>query len=181
MTLPILIHGDAAFPGQGIVAETLNLSQLAGYRTGGSIHVIVNNQLGFTTPPEQARSSIYSSAVGKALQSPIFHVNGEDPESVAQVVRLVQHRLTERSSPVPLSGIPDRLADTLVVMDAGRAVGQGPLGEMLARLDFPVRLEEEAGVLPRAARDRHDVNNTVGAYLKSLWPHAARRQTRPPV
>lgn len=84
----LLIHGDAAFAGQGVVQETLNLSELEAYRTGGTIHVIVNNQIGFTTPPQQARSSIYASGLGKMLQIPVFHVNGEDPEAVAQVIRL---------------------------------------------------------------------------------------------
>jgi len=86
--LVLLIHGDAAFAGEGIVQETLNLSQLAGFTTGGTLHVIVNNQLGFTTSPEDARSSMYASDVAKMLQSPIFHVNGEHPEAVAQVVDL---------------------------------------------------------------------------------------------
>lgn len=84
----LLIHGDAAFAGEGIIQESLNLSELDGYRIGGTLHVIVNNQLGFTTPPHQGRSSVYASDVAKMLQSPIFHVNGEDPEAVAQVVRL---------------------------------------------------------------------------------------------
>jgi 2-oxoglutarate dehydrogenase E1 component len=84
----LLIHGDAAFAGEGIVQETLNLSQLAGYATGGTLHVIVNNQLGFTTSPEEGRSTTYASDVAKMLQIPIFHVNGEHPESVAQVVDL---------------------------------------------------------------------------------------------
>jgi len=86
--LVLLIHGDASFAGEGIVQESLNLSQLAGFTTGGALHVIVNNQLGFTTSPEEARSSIYASDVAKMLQSPIFHVNGEHPEAVAQVVDL---------------------------------------------------------------------------------------------
>ncbi len=86
--LVLLIHGDAAFAGEGIVQETLNLSQLEAYSTGGTIHVIVNNQIGFTTTPNQARSTTYASDVARMLQSPIFHVNGEDPESVAQVVGL---------------------------------------------------------------------------------------------
>ncbi|MEP0765310.1 MAG: 2-oxoglutarate dehydrogenase E1 component [Fimbriimonadia bacterium] len=84
----LLVHGDAAFAGEGIVQETLNLSELAGYTVGGVLHIIVNNQIGFTTGPEQGRSSYYATDVAKMLQSPIFHVNGEDPEAVAQVVRL---------------------------------------------------------------------------------------------
>ena len=86
--MPILIHGDAAFIGEGIVQETLNLSALSGYRVGGALHVIVNNQLGFTTDPDQSRSTTYASDVAKMLQAPIFHVNGEDPEAVAQVIEL---------------------------------------------------------------------------------------------
>jgi 2-oxoglutarate dehydrogenase E1 component len=83
-----LIHGDAAFAGEGVVQETLNLSRLDGYSTGGTLHIIVNNQIGFTTSPWEGRSTVYASDVAKMLQSPIFHVNGEHPESVAQVVDL---------------------------------------------------------------------------------------------
>jgi 2-oxoglutarate dehydrogenase E1 component len=85
---PLLIHGDAAFAGQGLVAEVLNLSELKGYRTGGTIHVIVNNQIGFTTSPADARSTPYCTDVARMLAVPIFHVNGEDPEAVAAVVQI---------------------------------------------------------------------------------------------
>ncbi|MGC9965754.1 MAG: 2-oxoglutarate dehydrogenase E1 component [Syntrophobacteraceae bacterium] len=86
--LPVLIHGDAAFAGQGVVAETLNLSQLEGYSTGGTLHIVVNNQIGFTTLPEHARSTRYATDIAKMLMVPIFHVHGEDPEAALHLVKL---------------------------------------------------------------------------------------------
>jgi 2-oxoglutarate dehydrogenase E1 component len=86
--LPLLIHGDAALAGEGIVQETLNLAQLEAYTTCGTLHVVINNQIGFTTPPQQGRSGTYATAVARMLDIPVFHVNGEDPEAVAQVVSL---------------------------------------------------------------------------------------------
>jgi 2-oxoglutarate dehydrogenase E1 component len=86
--IPVLVHGDAAFAGQGLVAETLNLSQLAGYTTGGTLHVVVNNQIGFTTAPSDARSTVYCTDVAKMVEAPIFHVNGEDVEACVYVAEL---------------------------------------------------------------------------------------------
>jgi 2-oxoglutarate dehydrogenase E1 component len=86
--LPLLLHGDAAFAGQGVVAECFGLSGLKGYRTGGTIHFIVNNQIGFTTAPRFSRSSPYPSDVAKMVEAPIFHVNGDDPEAVVYAAKV---------------------------------------------------------------------------------------------
>src|SRR5207249_212352 len=93
--LAVLIHGDASFPGQGVVAETLNLSRLAGYQTGGTLHIIANNQLGFTTDPRDGRSTLYASDLAKGFEMPIVHVNADDPIACLAAVRLgVAYRAT---------------------------------------------------------------------------------------
>jgi 2-oxoglutarate dehydrogenase E1 component len=99
--MPLLIHGDAAFIGQGVVAETLNLARLRGYETGGTLHLVINNQVGFTTDPHDSRSSIYSTALAQMLDIPIFHVNGDDPEACVHVARLAaEYRQTFKSDVV---------------------------------------------------------------------------------
>ncbi len=103
--LPVLLHGDAAFAGQGIVMETLNLAGLKGYRTGGTIHIIINNQIGFTTSPEAGRSTIYSTDVARMTQLPIFHVNGDDPEAAYRVLQIALNYRQEFNKDVVLDVI----------------------------------------------------------------------------
>ena len=116
--LLILIHGDAAFIGEGVVQETLNLSQLPGYTVGGALHVVVNNQIGFTTAPSEARSTHYCTDIAKMLQIPIFHVNGEDPEAVAATVKIAMEFAA--SSAATPSSICIRIASAVITRATNR-------------------------------------------------------------
>ncbi|WP_117212849.1 multifunctional oxoglutarate decarboxylase/oxoglutarate dehydrogenase thiamine pyrophosphate-binding subunit/dihydrolipoyllysine-residue succinyltransferase subunit [Allorhizocola rhizosphaerae] len=155
--LPVLVHGDAAFAGQGVVAETLNLSQLRGYRTGGTVHVVVNNQVGFTTAPEYSRSSLYSTDVARMIQAPIFHVNGDDPEAVIRVARLAfeyrqafnkdvvidlvcYRRRGHNEGDDPSMTNPQMYA----IIDAKRSVRKLYTEELIGRGDITVEQAEEA-------------------------------------
>ncbi|NUT22654.1 MAG: multifunctional oxoglutarate decarboxylase/oxoglutarate dehydrogenase thiamine pyrophosphate-binding subunit/dihydrolipoyllysine-residue succinyltransferase subunit [Hamadaea sp.] len=155
--LPVLVHGDAAFAGQGVVAETLNLSQLRGYRTGGTVHIVVNNQVGFTTAPEYSRSSLYSTDVARMIQAPIFHVNGDDPEAVVRVARLAfEYREAFRKDVVidlvcyrrrgHNEGDDPSMTNPLMyqIIDAKRSVRKLYTEELIGRGDITVEEAEEA-------------------------------------
>ncbi|HET9253609.1 MAG TPA: multifunctional oxoglutarate decarboxylase/oxoglutarate dehydrogenase thiamine pyrophosphate-binding subunit/dihydrolipoyllysine-residue succinyltransferase subunit, partial [Pseudonocardiaceae bacterium] len=155
--LPVALHGDAAFAGQGVVAETLNLSQLRGYRTGGTVHVVVNNQVGFTTAPQYSRSSEYPTDVAKTIGAPVFHVNGDDPESCVWVAKLaVDYRQAFRKDVVidmicyrrrghnegddPSMTQPQMYA----IIDGKRSVRKGYTEALIGRGDISVEEAERA-------------------------------------
>ncbi len=155
--LPLLMHGDAAFAGQGVVAETLNLSQLPGYRTGGTIHVIVNNQVGFTTSPKYSRSTVYCTDVARMIQAPIFHVNGDDPEAVVRVARMAFEFRQEFAKDVVIDMIcyrrrghneaddPSLTQPTMyAVIDQKRSVRKLYTEALIGRGDISVEEAEEA-------------------------------------
>ncbi len=155
--LPLLMHGDAAFAGQGVVAETLNLSQLQGYRTGGTVHVIVNNQVGFTTSPKYSRSTVYCTDVARMVQAPIFHVNGDDPEAVVRVARMAYEFRQKFAKDVVIDMIcyrrrghneaddPSLTQPTMyAVIDAKRSVRKLYTEGLIGRGDISVEEAEEA-------------------------------------
>ena len=155
--LPLLMHGDAAFAGQGVVAETLNLSQLQGYRTGGTVHVIVNNQVGFTTSPKYSRSTVYCTDVARMIQAPIFHVNGDDPEAVVRVARMAYEFRQEFAKDVVIDMIcyrrrghneaddPSLTQPTMyAVIDAKRSVRKLYTEGLIGRGDISVEEAEDA-------------------------------------
>jgi 2-oxoglutarate decarboxylase len=176
--LPVLIHGDAAFAGQGVVAETLNLSQLRGYRTGGTVHVVINNQVGFTTSPASARSSVYSTDVARMIQAPIFHVNGDDPEAVVRTAQLAYAFRQAFKKDVVIDMLcyrrrghseVDEPSFTQPVMyeliDAKRSVRKLYTESLIGRGDISVEEAEEAlrdyqGQLERVFAETRDVTPT---------------------
>ena len=155
--VPVAIHGDAAFAGLGVVSETLQMGQLRGYRTGGTVHVVINNQVGFTTAPEQSRSSTYSTDVARTVQAPIFHVNGDDPEACVHVARLAfEFRQAFRKDVVidlvcyrrrgHNEGDDPSMTQPLMydVIDTKRSVRKGYTEMLIGRGDITVEEAEEA-------------------------------------
>src|SRR3712207_4272076 len=176
--LPVLLHGDAAFAGQGVVAETLNLSQLRGYRTGGTVHVVINNQVGFTTSPAQSRSSLYSTDVARMVNEPIFHVNGDDPEACVRVARLaVDYRQAFKKDVVidmicyrrrgHNEGDDPSMTQPLMydIIDRKRSVRKLYTESLIGRGDITLAEAEEAlkdyrDQLERAFAETHDAQDT---------------------
>ncbi|MCW2584306.1 MAG: sucA, partial [Klenkia sp.] len=176
--LPLLLHGDSAFAGQGVVAETLNLSQLRGYRTGGTVHVVVNNQVGFTTSPAAARSSLYSTDVARMIGAPVFHVNGDDPEACVRVARLaVDYRQAFRKDVVidlvcyrrrgHNEGDDPSMTQPLMydIIDRKRSVRKLYTEALVGRGDITLTEAEEAlkdyrGQLERAFSETHDARDS---------------------
>ncbi|GGM81586.1 multifunctional oxoglutarate decarboxylase/oxoglutarate dehydrogenase thiamine pyrophosphate-binding subunit/dihydrolipoyllysine-residue succinyltransferase subunit [Dactylosporangium sucinum] len=183
--LPLLVHGDAAFAGQGVVAETLNLSQLRGYRTGGTVHVVVNNQVGFTTAPEYSRSSLYSTDVARMIQAPIFHVNGDDPEAVVRVARLAFEYRQAFNKDVVIDlvcyrrrghneGDDPSMTNPLMyaIIDQKRSVRKIYTEELIGRGDIPIT-EAEA-----LLKDYHEQLETVFKATRDASSSPAARLTR---
>ncbi|WP_409331632.1 multifunctional oxoglutarate decarboxylase/oxoglutarate dehydrogenase thiamine pyrophosphate-binding subunit/dihydrolipoyllysine-residue succinyltransferase subunit [Trujillonella humicola] len=176
--LPVLLHGDSAFAGQGVVAETLNLSQLRGYRTGGTVHVVINNQVGFTTSPAAARSSLYSTDVARMIGAPIFHVNGDDPEACVRVARLAVDYRQEFRKDVVIDlvcyrrrghneGDDPSMTQPLMydIIDRKRSVRKLYTEALIGRGDITLQEAEEAlkdyrGQLERAFAETHDARDT---------------------
>ncbi|MFQ5557700.1 MAG: multifunctional oxoglutarate decarboxylase/oxoglutarate dehydrogenase thiamine pyrophosphate-binding subunit/dihydrolipoyllysine-residue succinyltransferase subunit, partial [Acidimicrobiales bacterium] len=186
--LPLLVHGDAAFAGQGVVAETLNLSQIQGYRVGGTIHVIINNQLGFTTTPDVARSSQYSTDVAKMIGSPILHVNGDDPEACIRMARLAS-AYRERFN-------KDVVIDMICYRRHGHNEGDDPsytLPEMYRRIDarpsvreqYSAALVKRGDLTPEQAEEaladfRERLQHALDATREAAPDPAAKARPAPP-
>ncbi|MGY1754196.1 multifunctional oxoglutarate decarboxylase/oxoglutarate dehydrogenase thiamine pyrophosphate-binding subunit/dihydrolipoyllysine-residue succinyltransferase subunit [Blastococcus sp. SYSU D01042] len=178
--LPVLLHGDSAFAGQGVIQETLNLSQLRGYRTGGTVHVVINNQVGFTTSPAAARSTLYSTDVARMVNAPIFHVNGDDPEACVRVARLaVEYRQAFKKDVVVdlvcyrrrghNEGDDPSMTQPLMydIIDRKRSVRKLYTEALVGRGDITLEEAEEAlkdyrGQLERAFAETHDAKDSSG-------------------
>ncbi|MDP9496143.1 MAG: multifunctional oxoglutarate decarboxylase/oxoglutarate dehydrogenase thiamine pyrophosphate-binding subunit/dihydrolipoyllysine-residue succinyltransferase subunit, partial [Actinomycetota bacterium] len=178
--MPVMLHGDAAFAGQGVVAETLQMGQLRGYRTGGTFHVVVNNQVGFTTAPEQSRSSVYSTDVARTVQAPIFHVNGDDPEACVRVARLAFEFLQEFKKDIVIDlvcyrrrghneGDDPSMTQPLMydVIDKKRSVRKTYTEQLVGRGDITLEEAEEAlkdyqAQLERVFRETRDSSGGSG-------------------
>jgi 2-oxoglutarate dehydrogenase E1 component len=176
--MPVLLHGDSAFAGQGVVAETLNLSQLRGYRTGGTVHVVINNQVGFTTSPAAARSSLYSTDVARMVNAPIFHVNGDDPEACVRVARLAVEYRQEFRKDVVIDLVcyrrrghnegddPSMTQPQMYdIIDRKRSVRKLYTEALVGRGDITLQEAEEAlkdyrGQLERAFAETHDAQDS---------------------
>ncbi|WP_167760914.1 multifunctional oxoglutarate decarboxylase/oxoglutarate dehydrogenase thiamine pyrophosphate-binding subunit/dihydrolipoyllysine-residue succinyltransferase subunit [Geodermatophilus sp. DF01-2] len=176
--LPVLLHGDSAFAGQGVVQETLNLSQLRGYRTGGTVHVVINNQVGFTTSPAAARSSLYSTDVARMIGAPVFHVNGDDPEACVRMARLaVDYRQAFKKDVVidlvcyrrrgHNEGDDPSMTQPLMydIIDRKRSVRKLYTEALIGRGDITLQEAEEAlrdyrDQLERAFAETHDATET---------------------
>ncbi|PZA20252.1 multifunctional oxoglutarate decarboxylase/oxoglutarate dehydrogenase thiamine pyrophosphate-binding subunit/dihydrolipoyllysine-residue succinyltransferase subunit, partial [Modestobacter versicolor] len=176
--LPVLLHGDSAFAGQGVVQETLNLSQLRGYRTGGTVHVVINNQVGFTTSPAAARSSLYSTDVARMIGAPVFHVNGDDPEACVRVAKLaVDYRQAFKKDVVidlvcyrrrgHNEGDDPSMTQPLMydIIDRKRSVRKLYTEALVGRGDITLAEAEEAlkdyrGQLERAFSETHDARDS---------------------
>ncbi len=171
--MPLLVHGDAAFAGQGVVAETFNLSLIRGYRVGGTIHLVINNQLGFTTTPDSARSTQYSTDVAKMVGAPIFHVNGDDPEACVRVARLAfayRQRFNK-----------DAVIDMICYRRHGHNEGDDPsytLPDMYRRIDAKpsVRTQYRESLLKRGDISAEDADASLAEYRDQL--QAALDETR---
>ena len=171
--MPLLIHGDAAFAGQGVVAETFNLSLIRGYRVGGTIHLVINNQLGFTTTPDAARSTQYSTDVAKMVGAPIFHVNGDDPEACVRAARLAfayRQRFNK-----------DAVIDMICYRRHGHNEGDDPsytLPEMYRRIDAKptVRTQYRESLLKRGDISAEDADASLAEFRDQL--QAALDETR---
>ena len=179
--LPVLLHGDSAFAGQGVVQETLNLSQLRGYRTGGTVHVVINNQVGFTTSPAAARSSLYSTDVARMIGAPVFHVNGDDPEACVRMARLaVDYRQAFKKDVVidlvcyrrrgHNEGDDPSMTQPLMydIIDRKRSVRKLYTESLIGRGDITLQEAEEAlkdyrDQLERAFSETHDTTDTPKA------------------